>query len=57
MESLKLLQHNLQVLEKKITNASLNCKKLISSLHLDFGQTLQAPEIDLGAKHLQYVGF
>ncbi len=34
MESLKLLQHNLQVLEKKITNASLNCKKLISSLHV-----------------------
>ncbi len=33
MEELKKLQHDLQVLEKKITNASLNHKKLISSLH------------------------
>lgn len=33
MESLKLLQHELQLLEKKITHASSNRKKLISSLH------------------------
>ena len=34
MESLKLLQHDLQVLEKKITNASSDRKKLISALHI-----------------------
>jgi pyruvate kinase len=33
MEGLKQLQHDLQVLEKKITTASSNHKKLISSLH------------------------
>lgn len=34
MESLNLLQNDLQVLEKKITNASSNHKKLISTLHI-----------------------
>ena len=33
MESHKQLQNELQLLEKKITTASSNCKKLISSLH------------------------
>ncbi len=30
---------------------------LPNSAILDFGQTPQAPEVDLGAKHLQYVEF
>lgn len=34
----------------EIVNCSL-------SVNLDFGQTHQAPEVDLGAKHLQYVEF
>ncbi len=34
MKILKLLQNDLQVLEKKITNASSNHKKLISTLHI-----------------------
>lgn len=33
MESLTLLQHDLQALEKKITTASSHRKKLISTLH------------------------
>lgn len=30
---------------------------ILTKLKLDFGQTHQAPEVDLGAKHLQYVEF